>query len=101
VINEEHRSVEYTAITELQRVQVDGRSVVVVDKRRIDQHAFELEHGESWREPQAFRATLTGENVRFVTHLYRGDLPENPTAESAYRTTYVWFDVQPDGTAGE
>ncbi|VTT88120.1 hypothetical protein DM2_1454 [Halorubrum sp. DM2] len=101
VTNDEHRSVEYTAVTELQRVQVDGRSVIVVDSRQIDRYAFELTHGESWREPQEFRATLTGENVRFVTYLYRGEPPENPTAESAYRTTYVWFDVQPAGTAGE
>lgn len=101
VTNEEHRSVEYTAVTEIQRVQVDGRSVVVTDKRRIDQYAFELAHGESWRESQEFRATLTGENVRFVTHLYRGDLPENPTADNAYRTTYVWFDVQPSSAVGE
>lgn len=101
VTNEEHRAVEYTVVTEIQRVRVDDRSVVVVDIRRVGRHAFELEHGESWRETQEFEATLTGENLRFVTHLYLGDPPENPTADSAYRTTYVWFDVQPSGTAGE
>jgi uncharacterized membrane protein len=97
VTNAEHRSVEYTAVTEVQRVEVDGRSIVVTDKRRVDRHDFELAHGESWRESQEFRATLTGDTVRFVTHLYRGDPPENPTAESAYRTTYVWVDVTPAG----
>ncbi|QWC20224.1 DUF1616 domain-containing protein [Halorubrum sp. 2020YC2] len=97
VTNEEHRSVEYTAVTEVQRVEVDGRSIVVADKRRVDRHEFELAHGESWREQQEFRATLTGETVRFVTYLYRGDPPENPTAASAYRTAYVWVDVSPAG----
>ncbi|ELZ46320.1 hypothetical protein C464_10913 [Halorubrum coriense DSM 10284] len=101
VTNDEHRSVEYTVVTELQRVRLDGRSVVVTDKRRIDQHGFELAQGESWRESEEFRATLAGENVRFVAHLYRGDPPENPTADTAYRTTYVWFDVQPSPASGE
>ena len=101
VTNDEHRSVEYTVVTELQRVQLDGRSIVVTDKRRIDQHSFELAQGESWRESEEFRATLAGENVRFVTHLYRGEPPENPTADTAYRTTYVWFDVQPSSASGE
>jgi uncharacterized membrane protein len=101
VTNDEHRTVEYTVVTELQRVQVDGRSVVVTDKRRIDQYAFELAQGESWRESEEFQASFTGENVRFVTHLYRGDPPENPTADTAYRTTYVWFDVQPSSASGE
>ncbi|WP_231741300.1 DUF1616 domain-containing protein [Halorubrum sp. CBA1125] len=101
VTNEEHRPTEYTVVTEIQRVQVDGRSVVVADKRRVGRHTFELAHGESWRERQEFQATIAGENIRFVTHLYRGDPPENPTADSAYRTTYVWFDVQPSEAAGE
>ena len=99
VTNEEGRAVEYTAVTELQRVEVDGRSAVVVDERGIDQRSFELAPGESRRESRSFRATLVGENVRFVTHLYRGDPPENPTADSAYRTVYVWVDVRPAGGA--
>ncbi|SFR49162.1 DUF1616 domain-containing protein [Halorubrum sodomense] len=101
VTNDEHRPVEYTVVTELQRVQLSGRSVVVTDKRRIDQHAFELAQGESWRESEEFRASLAGENVRFVTYLYRGDPPENPTADTAYRTTYVWLDIQPSAASGE
>ena len=101
VTNDEHRAVAYTAVTELQRVEVDGRSIVVADKRTVDRRGFELAHGETWREPHSFRATLVGENVRLVTYLYRGDPPANPTAESAYRTVYVWVDVSPAGAAGE
>lgn len=101
VTNAEDRAVEYTVVTEVQRVQIDGRSINVVDKRGIDRRTVELVHGETWRERQTFEPSLTGANLRFVVHLYVGDPPATATAETAYRTTYVWFDVDPSGPSGD
>jgi uncharacterized membrane protein len=99
VTNEEHRPAEYTVVAELQRVQTEGRSVVVVvDKQSVGRYGFGLEHGESWRQQLDVQGSMTGENLRFAVYLYRGDAPATPTADSAYRTTYIWLDVQPSGS---
>lgn len=95
VTNEEHEQAAYTVVAELQRVQVEGRSVVVADKRSVGRHDLQLEHGETWRQQLDVQASLTGENLRLAVYLYRGEAPGNPTMESAYRNAYIWIDVQP------
>lgn len=95
VTNEEHQFAEYTVVAELQRVRTEGSDVVVVDKQSAGRYGFELEHGESWRNQLDVQGSMTGENLRFAVYLYRGDAPGTPTADSAYRTTYIWLDVQP------
>ena len=97
VSNDEHQSMEYTVVAELQRVSVTNRTVTVQERRELGRYAFELEHDETWQRQLDIRGVFTGEDVRFAVYLYREDAPAAPTAESAYRNTYIWLDVQPAG----
>ena len=95
VSNDEQQPMEYTVVTELQRVSVTDRTVAVQERRELDRYTVELEHDETRRRQLNIRGAFTGENVRFAVYLYRGDPPASPTAESAYRNAYIWLEVEP------
>lgn len=97
VTNEEREFAEYTIVAELQRVQTQGSSVVVVDKQSVGRYDLGLEHGETWRRQLDVEGSMTGENLRFAVYLYRGDAPGTATTDTAYRNTYIWLDVEPSG----
>jgi uncharacterized membrane protein len=98
VTNQERQPTEFTVVAELQRVQTEGNSVIVVDKHSVGRYSFDLEPGETWRRQLDLEGSLTGDNLRFAVYLYRGNAPETPTTDSAYRNTYIWLDVQPSGS---
>lgn len=95
VTNDEGTRTEYTAVAELQRVRIDGQSVVVVDKTSVGRYQFALEDGNTWRQQLTIEPTLIGENLRFAVYLYRGEAPPRPSSETAYREATLWLDVQP------
>ena len=95
VSNDERQPVEYTVVTELQRVSVTNRTVFVQERRELDRYTFELEHDGTRRRQLDIRGAFAGEDVRFAVYLYRGEPPASPTAESAYRNAHIWLDVDP------
>lgn len=99
VTNDEREPVEYTVVAELQRVQIEGQSVNVVDNSGVGRVSFGLTQGETWRRQLAFNGSLTDRNLRLAVYLYRGDAPGSPSMETAYRSTYLWLDVRPSGDA--
>lgn len=98
VTNGENEFAEFTIVAELQRVQTEGSSVIVLDKQTVGRYSMELEDGETSRRQLEVRGSMTGENLRFAVYLYRGEAPGVPTVDTAYRTTYIWLDVEPSGT---
>lgn len=94
VANEEHRPLNYTIVTSLQKVRSDNGSTTVVTFRELDRtRTTTLRHGEEWNESVVFAPSMTGENLRLTFSLYIGAAPDNPATTEPYRRTYVWVDV--------
>lgn len=95
--NHERETVEYSVVARLQRMAVDNGTRHVVESQRLDRFRVEVPANETVRRRHTVSPRLTGERLRLQYLLYRGALPENPTAESAYRSVHVWVNVT--GTA--
>ncbi|MFC4549162.1 MULTISPECIES: DUF1616 domain-containing protein [Halorussus] len=86
--NRESRPTDYVGVVELQRV--DGNRVV--EQRRVKRFSATLEPGGNERVRVRVPPTnASTENLRLRVLLYRGSLPENPNAASAYRMTELQF----------
>ncbi|WP_227354024.1 DUF1616 domain-containing protein [Haladaptatus salinisoli] len=94
VDNREGKSVEYTVVVQLQRVEQrpDG-SARVVDRVELDRLSHRVAAGESWRTRYAISPTMAGENLRLQFLLYKGDPPANPTTSNADEHAHLWIDV--------
>jgi uncharacterized membrane protein len=90
VENYEQRRVTYTAVVQLQRVDDDGR---VVEQAELTQFSRTLLHRQTWQAPHEISPTFEGENLRLAYLVYRGEPPEQPTLDSAYRSLTLWVDV--------
>jgi uncharacterized membrane protein len=92
--NEEGQTTDYSVVVELQRVEQgsDGGARVLEDSQ-LATFTPTVESGESWRTTHDVTPTMTGENLRLTYLVYKGDPPEDPTTENAYRHVHVWVTV--------
>jgi uncharacterized membrane protein len=93
--NHEERAVEYTVVTELQRIEtVDGDRRVAAESE-LDRFSTTLQPGETSRQQRQLTAGsgVTGERLRLIFLLYPGSPPEDPTEENAYRSTHIWVNA--------
>ncbi|SEO22842.1 Uncharacterized membrane protein [Halogranum amylolyticum] len=98
VENYEQRRVAYTVVVQLQRVDDAGR---VREQAELTQFSRTLRDGQTWQRPHEVSPTFEGENLRVAYLVYRGEVPEQPTLDSAYRSVTLWVDVTPsDGEGG-
>ncbi len=86
--NNEQTGMEYTVVTQLQRV--DGS---VTDRTELDRFELTLEDGETREQPHVIEPTMEGE-LRVAYLLYVDDPPEEPTEDDAYRSVHFWIDVE-------
>ena len=93
VDNHEGESVPYTVVVKLQRMQTAGDSATVVEERELRRFVPTVEDGGTWTTTYGVTPTMTGDDVRLAVLLYRGEAPQNPTLESAYRATHLWVEV--------
>lgn len=96
VTNREDRPTTYTVAVQLQQVGPDGG---VVSRSELDRFSLDTDSGTTTRVRHEFRVPRVGDDQRVAYLLYRGDAPDDPTFESAYRKTYLWVDVRPLGTS--
>jgi uncharacterized membrane protein len=97
--NHEHRELDYTVVTELQRVAVGNNTTTVLEERELRRFTPTVGDNETWRRNHTVRPTMTGERLRLAYLLYRGDAPPEPTVENAYRELHLWVNVS--ATDGE
>jgi uncharacterized membrane protein len=91
--NQEHESINYSVVVQLQRVKTANNSTKVLEERKLSQFSTRLEHNETWHTNQSLTPTLSGEKLRVAYLLYKGEPPANPTTESAYREVHLWINV--------
>lgn len=93
--NHEGDTVEYTVVTNLQRISVSNNSTVIQEEWTLDQFNTVVEHNETWHQDRAIEPPVAGDDLRLTYLLYQGSAPANPTAENAYRVVYLWVTVEP------
>lgn len=89
VVNHEDRTVEYTVVVKLERVQDDR----ITDSRRLHQFDRQLPAEGTWQVRHTVTPPRAGEDLRLVYLLYRGEPAATPHTANAYRYTYLWIDV--------
>lgn len=104
VENHEGETTDYTVVVTAEQRGGDAANRTVelqryeatVDPGERWTHRHELQPGPAVSEPAD--AGGSGSDVRVDYYLYRGDAPDDPGAESAYRHLFLWLSVT-DGAA--
>jgi len=91
--NHEHERTSYTVVTELQRIDSADGSTTVVEEERLDSYSVTLAANETARQERVLTPTLTGDRLRMVFLLYRGDPPTDPRVDNAYRWVHLNVNV--------
>lgn len=92
--NNEHETVEYTIVVQLERVEGDEEESEVVERDELDRFSGTLEHQETWHRKYRIVPTIAGERLRLTFLLYTGDVPEEPTRENSYQDLHLWINVE-------
>lgn len=93
VENREHRRLRYTLLVMVQNVTSDGSGSQIHQTERIRTFRVALQHNEVWQANHTVAPTLTGDRLRLIYLLYRGEPPATPTIDDAYRTVHLWVNV--------
>ncbi|WP_129115397.1 DUF1616 domain-containing protein [Halegenticoccus tardaugens] len=93
VTNQEHETLDYIVVVELQRVETENNSTRVLEEREL--HRFEptLGHNETWRIQHTIVPPIEGERLRLSYLLYKGSPPADPTVENADQELHLWVNV--------
>lgn len=91
--NQEYERTNYTVVVQLQTVTTAGNNTTVEQRSEIDRFTTSVAHNETHHQRHTLTPTRTGENLRVQYLLYTGEVPENPTAETAYRDLHLWMNV--------
>ncbi|WP_276301497.1 DUF1616 domain-containing protein [Halorussus lipolyticus] len=92
--NHEGSRTDYSVVVELQRVEqkTNGGSKVL-QEQELATFTPSVRAGESWRTTHEVTPTMTGEDLRLVYLVYKGNPPSDPTTDNAYRHVHVWITV--------
>ncbi|WP_167768602.1 DUF1616 domain-containing protein [Haloarcula amylovorans] len=91
VSNHEGRTLNYTVVAVSQRVDGGEQQTPTIQAQStLGRRRLALSDNETGRARFDVTGGLTGGDVRVAFLLYRGDTPESPRRETAYRSLYVW-----------
>lgn len=91
--NREGRTVTYTVVTRVQRVERLETRTRILEQNRFDDIRLTVGPGETVLRTRTVRPELTGSEMRLTYLLYRGEPPAAPTTRNAYRRTHLWLNV--------
>lgn len=94
VTNQEHEQVEYEAVAQVQQTDGTGDDATVVDRTRVGSQSVTLDHGQAETLNFEVSPSTAGSDQRIVVYLYRGEAPDDPTMDSAYRTLRLPITVE-------
>lgn len=98
--NREGRTVDYTAVVQLQRVKTSdgGDDVRVTGADTLDTFEKTLAPSEQYNHTHEIAPTAAGDDLRIVYLLYTGDPPANPTVQNADYTLEMPVNVSGGGS---
>lgn len=89
--NHEGETETYTVVVEVQRLENRTADAAVLERREITRMQATVDDGDTWRASHSIDSPFYGDNVRVRYYLYRGEAPEDPDADSAYRHLGHWL----------
>ena len=98
VTNEEGERTNYTVVAVLQRVDERGEGVRVRESNVVGSESFAVGAGERTRRSVDVRPSMTGQDLRLLLLLYRGEPPAEPGADSAYHVLRLDVTVSGSGS---
>jgi uncharacterized membrane protein len=93
ISNHEHHSVQYTLISELQRVNTSNGQFRVVERQRLGENSISINANQTWEREDQFRPQIQGDQLRLIYYLYQSTPPQNPTTETAAQEVHLWVNV--------
>lgn len=93
ISNHEHRQIQYTVVSRLQRVQVEGNETTVTRSRRVGQFRPTVGINETVHRRHTVQPGMTGEQLRLQYLLYVDDPPADLSAANAYRAVHIWINA--------
>jgi uncharacterized membrane protein len=87
------RSMEYTVVAQLQRISGEDDERTVVERETLDRIRITASANETVRREHSFTPGMSGDRLRLVYLLYEGDVPAEPTIETADQRVHLWVDV--------
>lgn len=87
--NQEGETVEYTIVVQQQQLGQTTDGYEVTDRTELDRLDVTVGAGETWSEQLEVIPTESSDNARIAYLLYVGEPPDEPTAETAYRTVHL------------
>ena len=95
VENNEHETIDYTVVVQLQAVQTDGNESTVTARTEVDRWSTTLSHNETRIEDQDLTLSdaIVGDDLRLTFLLYTDEPAAEPTRENAYRDLHLWVSV--------
>lgn len=90
VANHEGRTVHYTVVVRLERLD-DRNRVVQADE--LDRFEKQLPAAATWQIRHTVTPTMAGDDLRLTYLLYEGEPPETPHTINSYRHVYLWINV--------
>lgn len=94
VENHEAETLEYTVVIQLQEVEQANNETEVIERQELDRFTTPaIADNETYHHDQELTPTMAGEDLRLQFLLYRGEAPDEPTRENAYRDLHLWIDV--------
>lgn len=98
VTNQEGQTVNYTIVAQQQQLSSTNGRYQITAITELDRLEVTVDAGESWGERLEVTPTESSDGTRIAYLLYVGEPPDNPTAETAYRTVYLSADGDTDET---
>lgn len=83
----------FVAITNKEGQRVPYTVVVTLEGNELDRFSTDVGAGRTTHVQQSVTPQQTGDRLRLSFLLYRGDVPQNPTPDNAYRETHLWISV--------
>lgn len=91
LVNREGETISYTVIARLDRVAARNGEPRVTERRRLDRIETTVPHDGMWRQRHVVSPSVSGDHLRLTYLLYKGDPPQNPTVDTAYRSVHIWL----------
>lgn len=91
--NYEHRTVEYTMIVEIQRVDVENGTATTRERETLLRRQPTVSDEQTWTGTVEIAPEMEGEQLRLVFLLFESEPPSEPTIDTAYRETHLWINV--------
>lgn len=99
--NKEDERMNYAVVVLLQEIDSSGDTATIEAEHELDRIEHTIDDGDHRTEEYAVEPPISGTELRLQFLLYKGDVPDDPSMETADQHLHLWIDVtDEDGDGG-